>query len=74
MQRDRIVVSSKTSGSIVGFANTEMFGVGVSKLATYPYFAGGGIFTINSTEGLKIDSTNSCWLWAAVSSTPIGTI
>ena len=72
LQQDRLLVGSMSSGAIRGVPSTAARGVQLTTSEVYTYFEGGGNFSISATVGLKVDPTQSCWLWAAVKSTPIG--
>lgn len=70
---DRLVVGSMSTGAIRGVPSTAAANeVQLTASEVYTYFEGGGKFSINATVGLKVDPANSCLLWAAVKSIPIG--
>ena len=69
---DRLMVGSMTTGAVRGVPNTAASRIQLTEAEVYTYFQGGGSNSIDAIVGLKVDPANSCWLWVAVKSSPIG--
>lgn len=74
--KDRLLLGSTSTGAIRGVprppTGTSLVSLTLSEV--YTYFLGGGSVPISSVKGLLVNPLESCQLWMAVDSHPIGNL